>query len=68
MPTRTDRTLSQNTKQQGNAVRKQVFMLGPLVAHLMKCTNVCALGVISCRRANIEAIDAGEKTAPRSLR
>jgi hypothetical protein len=49
-------------------VRKQVFMLGPLVAHLMKCTNVCALGVISCRRANIEAIDAGEKTAPRSLR
>jgi hypothetical protein len=28
-------------------VRKQVFMSGPLVAYLMKCTNVCAGGAIS---------------------
>ena len=50
MPTRANRTLSRNAKQQGNAVRKQVFMLGPLVAYLMKCTNVCALGAISPTR------------------
>ena len=43
---------SQNVRQQGNVVRKQVFMSGPSVAYLMKCTNACALGVISCRHAN----------------